>query len=143
MPFSLLLAGSAERNPLIDCTAITDLGSLSDHHARTVVDQHTSAYLCAGMDLNASQKSGELANHPRGEIAFMLIKPVRRSMQHDRMQAARNQQCFQAAAGGWIALLDCGNILFKRLKHQTDLLFSPVEHGTKKPSSGIDPDEGG
>ena len=45
----------------------------------------------------------------------------------------------------WVlyALLDCGNILFKRLKHQTDLLFSSVEHGTKKPSSGIDPDEGG
>ena len=57
----LLFQGSAtQHHPLVHQHVITNLGSLTNDHARTVVNKETSPDFRAGMYFNAGQKAAEV-----------------------------------------------------------------------------------
>lgn len=87
MALALVLAGTAQGHSLINCAAVSNLRGLSDNDPHAMIDQHAGANLCSGMDFDAGQKPGRLADHTGGEKVFVFIKPMGRAVQHNRMQA--------------------------------------------------------
>jgi len=65
MALALLLAGSAERDALVEQHVIADFRGLADHHAHPVIDKAPPADGGAGMDLDSRNSSIELRNNSR------------------------------------------------------------------------------
>ena len=61
MTLALILTRAAQGHALIQRTVVSDLGGLTDHHAGAVVDHQSSPDGGTGVDLNAGQRSCDLA----------------------------------------------------------------------------------
>ena len=72
----MVLTGTAQGYPLINCAVFADFGRFADNHPRTVVDEKPLAYFGAGMNFNTRFASGTLGNKTRQKEAFMRIKPM-------------------------------------------------------------------
>ena len=57
---ALAVAGSAERNAVVDRTVVPDFGRFSDYDTHTVIDKKTRTDLRTRMNLNAGPEPGAL-----------------------------------------------------------------------------------
>ena len=73
---ALVLTGTAQRNAVENQTVVTDLRSLANHDAHTVVNDQTAADGGTGVDLDAGEMAGDLRVQTGQKQQFMLIQPV-------------------------------------------------------------------
>ena len=106
MAFARFLAGTAQGDALIEGAVVPDDGSFADDHAGAVVDEQPLADLRTGMDLDAGQKPGALADHPCGEVFFVGMERVGQPIQHQRVESRVEEQYLRAGAGGRVLLAD-------------------------------------
>ena len=62
MPFLFFQTRPSQRNALIDRHIVGDLSGLPDHHSHAVIDKETLADLSAGMDLDSSEETTDVAD---------------------------------------------------------------------------------
>lgn len=55
---AVILARAAQGDALIERYVVAHLGGFANDHARAVVDEHTAANLCAGVNFNARLAAG-------------------------------------------------------------------------------------
>lgn len=60
-----ILAGAAQGNAAVDGAVITDFCRFAEHDAHTVVNEQPVADLCTGVDPDAGQMAGQLADEAR------------------------------------------------------------------------------
>src|SRR3984957_12320808 len=106
MPFSFFEAGAAERDALVDEHVVADFDGLAEHHAHPMIDEQAPADCRAGMNLDASEPSRQLADHPAKKLAVMLPEPVREAVKPDRMQSRVREHDLERGARGRVAVKD-------------------------------------
>ena len=102
MPLSLFLAGTTQRDALIDQHVVADLCSLADDDARAVVDEEAAADGGAGVDLDPGQEAAELRDDPRHQRHSPTVQPVSEPVQENRMKSGVAQEDLDDAFRGWI-----------------------------------------
>ncbi len=108
-------AGTAERDALINRAVVSDLGGLSDHDARAVVDEQSFSDGRTGVDLDARQKFGDLADRARGQNEALSFKEVREPVRRDRVEARIEKGDLEIALGGGVAQTDLLDVVSEKL----------------------------
>ena len=67
VPFTAILAGTAQRHALIERAIVADLGRLADDNAHAVVYKKTLPDLSGGVYFNSGHKPRQLADRPGGQ----------------------------------------------------------------------------
>lgn len=114
MPFTPLVAGTAQRDALIQQNVVAHFGRFTNYHAGSVIDEKALADLSARMNLNACYDSRALRYESRHNVAFVPVEPVRNAVEQDRMQAGIAKQDFETALGGWVFSFDRLDVFAKR-----------------------------
>src|SRR5580698_3762711 len=102
--FGSFLAGSPQSHALIKQHIVANLGSLTNHHAHSVIDKTSPSNRRTGMDLDARDGSIKLRNNPRQQRESRKVHTVRCPMQQDGMKARVTEENLKRALGGWIAV---------------------------------------
>ena len=116
-----ILAGAAQRDTLIQRAAVAYLGGFADDDAGAVIDKDAVSQRGAGVDLDAGEKAGELADEPCKEKAAVPVQPVRRPVPEQRMYPGVNQQDLDAGTGSGVTLAHRRNIFPNACEHISDL----------------------
>ena len=74
--FAGLVAGTAERDALVEHAVVAHNGGLADDNAHGVVDKEMLADLCGRMNLDASDMAGDLREHAGERAMSMFPQPV-------------------------------------------------------------------
>ena len=108
MALAAVLAGTAERDPVVDKAVVTDLGGLAYDDAHAMVDNKALADLCAGVDLYARAVPPHLGYHSGKEHELMLIAPMGASViaygLHARIQQQHLDGVFRRRIAGKIGI---------------------------------------
>ncbi len=72
--------GTAEGDVLVNRAVVADNGCFADNDAHAVVDKHTLADLCGGVDFNSCFMPAALRDPARDEGMSVFQKPVRASV---------------------------------------------------------------
>src|SRR5690606_22947644 len=91
MSFLAPKRGSAERDPLVDADAVTDLGCFSDHDAHSVIDDDFPE-LRSGMDVDAGEKARQFRNETRQQRNLQAKEKMGEPMEEDRFHARVEQK---------------------------------------------------
>ena len=106
MAFAGILAGTAQRYPVVDGAVISDLAGLAEHDAHAVVDKQTLADGGTRVDLDAGAVAAMLADPAGQEKVPVLIQPVGNAVVDQDMEAGVQQDDLQHAACGGVLALD-------------------------------------
>ncbi len=101
---AVVLAGAAERDALVQCAVVADLGRLADHDAHAVVDEQILPDFRAGMNLDARTPARALGDHARDKLHIVAVKPVRPAVGAHRLEAGVEEVHLSPAACGGVAL---------------------------------------
>lgn len=74
MALAGILAGAAQGNAVVDGAVITDFCRFAEHDAHTVVNEQPVADLGTGVDLDAGQVAGQLADEARQEETLVTVQ---------------------------------------------------------------------
>jgi hypothetical protein len=109
---------------------IPDDRGLSDHHARTMVDEECASDPSAGMNLHARSEPGEHGEKPRHEAQTVTVAPVRDAVREDGVKGRVTQHDLQPSVRRRIVAT-----------HRLDVLDECFEHHvplkTKAPATGV------
>jgi hypothetical protein len=100
------LARAAKRTALIKQAVIAYLGSFADNNSASVVDKQTLSDFRARVNFNPGNKAAYLRNNTRGNYHISLIKPMRRTVHYNRVNARICQHYFKSAASRRVARLN-------------------------------------
>ena len=110
VPLAPLLARAAERRPLIDDDARMHFRRLPDDDAAAVVDEHTGINPGGGVDLDARQKSGNLADDARQKFEVHPVQPIGKPMMGQGMHPRIGEKNFKFVPCGGVVFLGGGNV---------------------------------
>src|SRR5450830_1736579 len=114
---ALIKRSTAQRHTLINRTVVADFRGLTDHHAESMVDEHTSADGRTRMNFDTREPSRQLGDKAPQPLQAAIPAAVRDAVQNDRVQARITGQDFPGVARCRIAFNDAGNIFSKLSKH--------------------------
>jgi len=97
------LARASQSHALIQGYVITHDRRLADHHAKAVIDEQPSSYLCSGMDFNSGEETRGLRKESSGQEKMMVPQPVIDAIEPDCVQSGIAQEDFKAGLRGGIA----------------------------------------
>ena len=101
-----LVAGTAERDALVEHAVVAHNGGFADDDAHGVVDKEMLADLCGGMNLNAGDVAGDLREHAGERAMAMLPEPVLGHMVPLGVQAGIGKEDDQTVLRGGVLRLD-------------------------------------
>src|SRR4029077_17056548 len=87
MAFSLIPRSSAKRYAVVEGDIVADLRGFADDDAHTVIDKKPPPDDSSWMDLDASQKTGDVRDEPPRPFQIPLPQPMRQPMQRARVEA--------------------------------------------------------
>jgi hypothetical protein len=118
----------AQRDALIHLHKIADFRGLSDHHARPMVDEKTSAEFCTGMDINTCQAMRMLRHDARQQRHIHVVKLMRQPLHADRVKSGIAKHSFIGAVRSGIAI-ECRLYIFRQERsHHRDLIEELRDH---------------
>ena len=109
--FAGLVAGTAERDALIEHAVVAHNGGLADDDAHGVVDKEVLADLCGGMNLDAGDMTGDLREHAGERAMSMLPQPVLGHVVPLGVQARIGKEDDQTVLRGGVLRLDGLDVL--------------------------------
>ena len=107
-------AARAERHGLVQAHSLADHAGLADDDAGTVVDEEAAADLRPGMDIDAGERMGDLADGAREEPGAELVQRVRQPMVDDRRHSGIDQQDLGVAGRGGIAGIGGAEVAYQQ-----------------------------
>ncbi len=117
-----VLAGTAERNTVVNRAVVADLGGLADDDAHAVVDEQALADLRAGMDLDAGHMPRKLRESTREEKVLVLIEPVCLAVVKQSVEALIEEDDLERGARRRVAVADGASVVEQALEdHNTDI----------------------
>ena len=81
-----ILAGAAQGNAVVDGAVITDFCRFAEHDAHTVVNEQPVADLGTGVDLDAGQVAGQLADEARQEETLVTVQKMCNFVRYQHME---------------------------------------------------------
>ena len=108
--FTLVERCAAQRDALVNRAAITDLGSLTHHHAHRVVKKHAFANLGTRVDLDTRQPTRDVRDKPARPLEAMRPAGVRPAVQHYSVKAGVAGEHFPGRTGGRVAVKNALNV---------------------------------
>ena len=86
MALAGILAGAAQGNAVVDGAVITDFCRFAEHDAHTVVNEQPVADLGTGVDLDAGQVAGQLADEARQEETLVTVQKMCNFVRYQHME---------------------------------------------------------
>ena len=108
VPVSLagILAGAAQGNAVIDRAVIADLGRFAKHNAHAMVNEQPVADLGTGVDLNAGQVAGQLADEARQEETLVTVQKMCNFVRYQHMETGVQNDDLRHIACGRVLVPD-------------------------------------
>lgn len=128
VPFTGILAGTAQRHTLIDQHVVADLAGLPDDHAHAMIDEEATPNGGAGVDLNAGQAARKLRNGACQREPTAPVKAVRDAMEQHGVEPWITQHDLEHGARGGVAPED-----------GIDLFANVAEHSVRGALHGVFP----
>ena len=137
MALTLVPAGSAQGDTLVEGDVIADNGGLPDDHPHAVVNKKATADGGAGVDLDARQPPRKGGNASRQPLEIRPPYPVGKPVEQQRVQSRVVGQNLECVPGSRVPVEHTADVLFDSLKHLSGPVFlsRPLQTG-RKPISG-------
>ena len=100
---ALILAGTAQGNPVVDEAVVPHLGGLADDDAHTVVDDEAAADLGPGVDLDARPEAAPLGDEAGQKFQVMTVEKMGDAVVNGGVYAGIEQENLQLAPGRRVA----------------------------------------
>src|SRR5512145_2081594 len=97
---------ATEGHALIDRYIVADFGRLADHDTHAVIDKTAPSDFCSWMDLDSCEESTDVAHKTCERRELALPKPVRQTMDQNRVKAWIRDRHFPRGSRCRIALED-------------------------------------
>jgi len=120
--FAGFLAGAAQGDALVEEDVVAEFGGFADDDAHAVVDEEAAADGGAGVDFDASEHAGELADRAGQGSPACAVQSMGEAMQKDCVEARITQHDLEYAARGRVAAEDGFN-LFTNPQHLKSIML--------------------
>ena len=117
MPFTMFLAGAAQRHALVQRDIVAYDRGLADDHAHSVVDEQPPPDLRAGMDFDAGDQAGGLGQRAGRELPAMDPQPMMEAETPQGVETRVQQHDFKRGLRRGIAVFHGGDVLTHGGKH--------------------------
>ena len=101
-----ILAGAAQGNAVVDGAVITDFCRFAEHDAHTVVNEQPVADLGTGVNLDAGQVAGQLADEARQEETLVTVQKMCNFVRYQHMETGVQNDDLRHIACGRVLVPD-------------------------------------
>ena len=105
MALAFLGTHATQGNSLVNGAVIAHHSGLADNHSASMVNQDAASQLGAGMNLDKSEKPGNLGNQPGNKKHPVFIEPVGKPVPYKGMDSLVQKKYLQGIAGSGVTFL--------------------------------------